>query len=266
MNRRRIELDNGTLNVVEEGRGDVLLLVHGFPLDHSMWSQQIAALRHDYRVVAPDLRGFGQSSPATVPLTMEQHADDLAQLLDKLEIVGPVHFCGLSMGGYIAWQFWKKYTQLARSLLFCDTKASADAEAAVRMRLAMAKRIEKEGHAFVPDAMLPKLVAARHLEEPTGVVEQLREMILNTAPASIAAGQRGMAERIDATAMLPKIDVPSLVLVGEHDSITTAEEMRTIAESLPEGRFVEILGAGHMAPMEEPAAVNKAMQEFLATA
>ncbi len=266
---KQIKLSDISIATIDEGAGDTLLLVHGFPLNHTMWHEQIAVLSERYRVIAPDLRGFGRSvyssasnTPAT--LSMEQHADDLAALLDSLGIEGPVHFCGLSMGGYIAWQFWRRHGERVRSLLLCDTRPSADTEEAAQGRLAMANRVLAAGNFFVSDAMLPKLVAPDHLREDSDVVSRIREMISGTAPESIAAAQRGMAERIDFTATLTDIDVPALVLVGEHDAITTAAEMRTIAEALPNGQFVEIPAAGHMAPMEEPAAVNAALQDFLA--
>ena len=273
---KKIDVGNGSLATLDEGTGDVLLLVHGFPLNHTMWREQITTLKEHYRVIAPDLRGFGQSndsaasSPTTAStaptLTMEQHADDLASLLDRLGIDGGVHFCGLSMGGYIAWQFWKKYAARVRSLILCDTRASADSEEAATGRLAMAERVLTDGTAFVADAMLPNLVAPRQLSGDSDVADRLRNMIESTSPESIAAAQRGMAARIDATHLLRDIDVPSLVLVGEHDAITTATEMQSIAEAIPGSRFATIPDAGHMAPMEEPAAVTMAIKDFLAMA
>lgn len=266
---KNIDIGDCSLATLDEGSGDVLLLVHGFPLDHTMWNEQIAALRERYRVIAPDLRGFGesgqmQSTSSTATLSMEQHADDLARLLDALGITEKVHFCGLSMGGYIAWQFWRKYAERVRSLLLCDTRASADTEEAAQGRLKMAERVVAEGNAFVAAGMLPKLLAPQKLSSDSDVIRRLRNMIENTSPESIAAAQRGMATRIDATDMLPNIDVPTLVLVGEHDAITTAEEMKSIADTIPGSQFVEIPAAGHMAPMEDPAAVSAAIQDFLA--
>jgi len=270
---KTIDLDGYRIATVDEGAGDVLLLVHGFPLDHTMWLEQVADLKADYRVVAPDLRGFGNNVEATEPLTMDQHADDLARLLDQLDIDSPVHFCGLSMGGYVAWEFWRRHRDRVRSLLLCDTRAGDDTAEAAEGRLAMAERVLNEGNAFAVDAMLPKLVAPRELNETprelnetSSVAQRLRQMIEKTSPASIASAQRGMAQRIDAQALLSDIDVPTLVVVGEHDAITTAAEMRDIAQAIPRSTFVEIPAAGHMAPLEEPAAVNRALREFLARA
>lgn len=269
---QRIDIGDGSLAVYDSGtpEGDAnrtLLLVHGFPLDHTMWRDQIDALDQSYRVIAPDLRGFGQSTLMAVSKTdtlgMEQHADDLAHLLDALGVDEPVHFCGLSMGGYIAWQFWRKYARRVRSLILCDTKATADSAEAAAGRLAMADRVLAEGNGFVADAMLPKLLAPQASSDNSDVAERLRTTIENTAPESIAAAQRGMAARIDANELLASIDVPTLVLVGQHDAITTADEMRSIAAAIAGSQFVEIPQAGHMAPMEASAETNPAIRDFL---
>ena len=124
----RVQVRDTELHVVDRGGGPVVLLVHGFPLSHRMWESQIAALSDRSRVIAPDLRGFGESAPLRNTedvLTMEQFADDLAAMLTVLGVGEPVVFCGLSMGGYIAWQFWRKYASRVRALVLCDTRAVA---------------------------------------------------------------------------------------------------------------------------------------------
>src|SRR5688500_5812427 len=124
-----ISIGSSSFHVLEQGRGQLLLLVHGFPLDHTMWRAQVSDLAQDHRVIAPDLRGFGQSSPITADdavVTMAQYADDLAALLCALNINEPVTFCGFSMGGYIAWQFAARHANQLGRLILCDTKAAAD--------------------------------------------------------------------------------------------------------------------------------------------
>ncbi len=120
----RINLEDITLNVIERGSGPPLLLVHGFPLDHQMWRGQIDELAEDFRVIAPDLRGFGASDATEGTVTMQQFADDLANLLDQLSVQQPVRLCGLSMGGYIAWQFWRRHGDRLSHLILCDTLRS----------------------------------------------------------------------------------------------------------------------------------------------
>ena len=248
---------------VDRGSGPPLLLVHGFPLDHSMWNAQIEALSADYRVIAPDLRGFGRSEVTPGKVTMQQLADDLAALLERLGVEEPVVFCGLSMGGYVAWQFWRRHRARVRGLILCDTRAVADTAEQAAGRLAMADRVVREGPAPLVAGMMPKLFARGAVEADHEVVESLRRVMLGSDPEGIAAAGRGMAERPDVTATLSRIDCPSLVIVGQLDAISTVEEMRRIAAAIPGARFVEIAGSGHMSPMEKPAEVSGAIADFL---
>ncbi len=262
-NIQRVTLRDMDTNVVDTGSGPVVLLVHGFPLDHSMWQHQLTGLDDSFRLIAPDLRGFGGSSGATDKLTMEQFADDLAELLDALRISEPVTFCGLSMGGYIAWQFAQRHAARLARLIVCDTRAAADTPDGARGRHELAERVLTEGSTMVADAMIPKLFAEQTRREQPALVAATQRIMSNTAPQAIAGALRGMAERPDVTSRLPRIEVPALVVCGEHDAIIPVQEMRTIAESLPHGRFVEIPEAGHMAPLENPTPVNAAIREFL---
>jgi pimeloyl-ACP methyl ester carboxylesterase len=261
---KTVKLHNATLNVVEAGSGPILLLVHGFPLDHSMWQHQLESLSDTYRVIAPDLRGFGASTGATDTMTMEQLADDMAELLDGLDIREPITFCGLSMGGYVAWQFWKRHVNRLSHLILCDTRAAADTEEAARGRLGMAQRVRDEGTAIIADAMLPKLFAEKTAREQPDLLDATRRVMLATAPVTVAGALCGMSKRADMTLELPKIGVPALVICGEQDVIVTVDEMRSMADALPHATFVEVPGRGHMAPLEDPQTVNAAIRKFLA--
>ena len=252
-----------TLNVVQRGQGKPLLLVHGYPLDHSMWSGQLEELSDQFRVIAPDLRGFGKSEVTRGTVTMAQMADDLAEWLEAQSIGEPVIFCGLSMGGYVAWQFALRHRGRLEKLILCDTKAVADSSEAAAGRLKTAEKVLAEGAAVAADALLPKLFAAKTFERQPQVLESTRQVILRTSPEGIAAALRGMAERPDVTAQLWQMNVPALVLCGQHDAISPPAEMQQIAARLPTARYVEIQGAGHMSPLEQPGAVNAAIRDFL---
>jgi len=255
------------LQLTETGdAGPPLLLVHGFPLDHTMWEGQLAELARQARVLAPDLRGFGNSEPAGESVLMEEYADDLAALLDVRGISEPVVFCGLSMGGYIAWQFFRRHRARLRGLILCDTRAAGDTAMAAQARLVNAQRALIEGVGFLADAMLEKLFAAETRQRRPELVEATRQVMLRASPRGVAAALRGMAARADVSAWLPTIDLPTLVICGREDAITNVEEMRGMAERLPQARFVEVAGAGHMAPLEQPQAVNEAICEFLGAA
>jgi 3-oxoadipate enol-lactonase len=267
MKTARISTDE--LAYIDRGAGHPVLLVHGFPLDHTMWDSQIESLSGHARVIAPDLRGFGQSKLGPVDpthgITMERYADDLAEFLDELNLGAdqPIVFVGLSMGGYIAWQFVRKYRSRLRGLALLDTRSLADTDEARSGRLKMADNVADWGSGRVAEMMGPKLVAPSAFEKKPAVVTALRSVVESTPPAAIAAAQRGLAARPDMTSFLPHIDVPTLVIVGDQDAISPPAEMQAIAAAIPNAEFVVIPDSGHMTTMENPEAVNAALTRFV---
>lgn len=252
------------LHYVQIGQGIPLLLVHGYPFDHTLWQPQMDGLSDIAQVIAPDLRGFGQSDAPDGIYTMEVYADDLAALLDTLKIE-PVVVCGLSMGGYIALAFWKKYTSHVRGLILVDTRAGADAPAARQGRLDMAEQVKQQGSKPAADVMLPRVLAEITHRSRPDLVEFAHAMMLRQSPAGIIGAQLGMAERADSTPMLPTIQVPTLVVFGDQDVITPAEtEGRSLAAAIPGAKLVVIPNAGHLSNLEQPQVFNVAVREFLA--
>jgi pimeloyl-ACP methyl ester carboxylesterase len=260
---KKITVNGISLAVHDEGSGPTILFVHGFPLSHTMWRPQLEAFATDHRVLAPDLRGFGESDVTEGTVTMEQHADDLMALLDELNVNEPIVLCGLSMGGYIAWQFQQQYSERLRALILCDTRAIADTPEGVENRKRLAKMVVENGSAAVASAMLPNLFSPVTSDRQQASIDELRETISATSPQGIAAASLGMAERPDATPLLPNIETPSLLIVGEDDGISTPKEMQTIADAMPNARLEVIPEAGHMSPLENPESVNTAIREFL---
>ena len=259
----RVEIPGATLNVLDVGQGTPILFVHGFPLDHTMWRFQVAELSNNYRCIAPDLRGFGLSTVTEGKVTMEQFADDMAALLDALQITQPVVVCGLSMGGCIAWQFARQHVQRLKALILCDTRAVPDSPEVAANRLKTAVDVVEQGSSIVANAMMPRLFAAETAQTQPALVDDLRQVILRTNPLGIAAAARGMAERADACPWLASISVPSLIIVCEHDVISTAAEMRTVAAAIPQSHIEVLPNAGHMAPLENASMTNAAMRTFL---
>ncbi|MEO0529058.1 MAG: alpha/beta fold hydrolase [Planctomycetota bacterium] len=264
-----IEVDGARLAFEDTGSpkpgAPTLLLVHGFPLSHAMWRAQIDGLKSVCRVVAPDLRGYGASSLGDWPTdgatpSLDRYADDLAALIEHLDTDGPVVFAGFSMGGYTAFAMLQRHADRFDALALIDTRAGDDTDEARATRLKMADKVSEWGAARVAELMRPKLFAPDTDEQ---IVQQTVELIASADPAAIAASQRAMAARPDSTPMLAEIDKPTLVVAGEHDALTPAAEMRGIAEAIPNARYVEIEGAGHMAPVEKPEAVNAALREFV---
>ena len=274
---KTLTVNGAGMATVDRGSGPPVLLVHGFPLDHSMWDAQIEALSSRFRVIAPDLRGFGpvgqppsaglQSAQpgAAVPqlVTMDRFADDLAALLDALGVGQRVVLVGLSMGGYVAFAFCRKYAARLRGLILCDTRAAADAPAAAAARHETADRVLREGPAPLADAMLPKLLAPQTLAQRPEIVAAVRKVILASDRRGIAAALRGMAQRPDFTPLLPQITCPTLVLVGQEDGLSTPDSMQALSRKIPGSQFVIISNAGHLPPLERPAETTAAIEAFL---
>jgi len=249
--------------LADQGTGRPVVLIHGFPMDHSIWVQQVQSLAPHYRVITPDLRGSGRSSVSPGKVTVEQWADDLAAMLDALKITEPIVLGGLSMGGYVAFRFFQAHRARLAGLILCDTKAAADTPQAAAGRLETAARLEREGGQFLADTMPPRLLAPATWDGKPKVVDCLRRIILAGDPVGYAATLRGLAERPDFTPLLPRIDCPALLIVGRQDAVSPVAEMNAMARAIPGAQIVEIDDAGHVTPLEAPREVSRAMEQFL---
>ena len=253
------------LGVAECGAGSPVVFLHGFPLDHSMWDSQLARIGRQHRAIAVDLRGFGSSEVTPGTTTMAQMADDVDALLVALSVAEPIVLCGLSMGGYVAFQFWKRRRPKLRALVLCDTRAMPDTPEAAAGRLKTADDVLANGTALLAEAMLPKLFAPGTFQTMPQTIEAARRTILAQRPAGIAAALRGMAQRQDSRNCLPEISVPTLVVVGQHDAISTVDEMQGLSGAILQSEFVVIPDSGHMTPLENAEAFNVALENFLAS-
>jgi pimeloyl-ACP methyl ester carboxylesterase len=228
-----------------------------------MWQYQYETLT-EFRSLAVDLRGFGRSGLAIDQLSLGQMADDLNDLLEAKIPGQSFIYVGLSMGGYIAWQFLQRPArQRLAALILCDTRAAADSKEIQRARRVSARRVLDEGPAVIIEPMLEKLFSPTTRQRSDDRIRATREVMLATEPAVIAAALQAMAERPDATKLLGQIDVPTLLICGQQDEITTASEMASMAERMPNAHLEVIPDAGHMAPLEQPELVNKAIRKFL---
>lgn len=239
---------------------DVLLLLHAFPLHSGMWSRQLRSLGDRWRVIAPDARGLGATNAPPEASTMEVLAEDVRALLEHLRIERAV-VAGLSMGGYVAFALHRLAPALFRGLVLCDTKAAADSDEARANRETFAKNALEKGLGWVADDMTPKLL--RKAPDPA-IVREVRELIGGGTPAGVAAAQRGMARRPDSSATLAAVSVPVLAIFGEEDGFTPPAEGERMAQAAKHGRFVAIPRAGHLPNLENPAAFDAALAEFLA--
>jgi len=244
-----------------------VLLVHGFPFHGGQWDAVVPTLARHARVIVPDLRGFGASAFGAGAKgeahSMDAHADDLASLLEELGVSEPVTLVGFSMGGYVSFSFWRRHRERVRALALCNTRAIADTSEVAAGRATMAARALVEGATPVVESMLPRLLAPETLATRPDVVSSVRALMEVAPPAGIAAALRGMAVRADSTALLPTIDVPTLVVVGEHDAISSPAEMRGIAAAIPRSRTVELPRCGHMSTHEAAAELAGALEVFV---
>lgn len=251
------KIGEATIHWREAGSGDrVLVLLHAFPLNSAMWEAQLAAVaREGWRVIAPDARGFGASGPVPDVLGMETIAGDTAGLLDALGVKKAV-IAGLSMGGYAAFELWRRRRDLFRGLVLADTRAGADDEKGKANREAFAKNALERGIGWVAEEMPPKLVKRAG--------DAARTILSTSAPAAVAAAQRGMARRPDSKETLASIDVPTLIVVGSEDGLTPPADAKAMQSAIRGSTLVEIPGAGHLANLDAPEEFTAALRTFLA--
>ena len=250
-------------HVCEKENAPTIVFVHGFPLDHTMWLGQLPLVEHA-NLLMPDLPGFGASDPLAGEPTMRRYADAVANLLNRLGISKAV-FCGLSMGGYIGWEFAIHYRELLNGLICCNTRAGGDDELTARAREIAARQVLQDGTEPVALAMREKLFSEFTLTKNVELVNSVVETIRRTDVTTVAAAQRAMARRSDHCENLAAIDVPALVVAGLEDVITPAPQMMEMSFLLGDGSatFVEIADAGHLAPSEQADVFNRAILHWL---
>jgi len=244
------------------GEGPPVVLLHPFPANHKVWLPAAELLAGRYRLILPDLRGHGQSGVGTDPATMEKHAADLLRLLDASG-VGKAVFAGVSIGGYVLFEFWRRHRERASGLILSDTRAGADNEEGRANRLKAADDVEKQGPVSFIDSMIPKLLGDTTRTARPDLVERARRMMLEMPAAGIAAVQRGMAARPDSVADLKTINVPTLVMVGAEDILTPLSEAESMQRQIGGSHLHTIPRAGHYAVFEQHEAAGRAIRGFL---
>ena len=257
----KARLADVTLGLVMRGRGTPLLFVHGFPLNKAMWQTQVTDLSADFQVIAPDLRGHGQSDAPPGDYSMELFADDLNALLDHLD-VPKVVFAGLSMGGYVAFAFYKRHKERVAGLILADTRAEADSPEGKAGREKMRETVLSSGAEKVAGDLAGRMLAPLTVQSNPELLERVRRMMAGTPIHGYAGDLRALANRVDSTALLPTIPCPTLVIVGAQDVVTPPADAARMAAAIPKAKLVTIADAGHLSPMEQPAAFNKAVRDF----
>lgn len=258
----KVEVNGIKIDCRDEGEGVPILFLHAFPLNQTMWDDQVGVLREMYRAITLDLRGFGRSGFASSPHSIEQMASDVRSLMKALGIDRAV-LVGLSMGGYISLAFYRSYPECVRALVLADTRASADTEDARARRIKSAEKAEREGSRSIADDVVPVLLGRSTLSTRPDLIALTREMIEANSPAGISAAQRAMAARRDSTDLLGTINIPTLILVGSEDSLTPPAEAEAMHRAIRGSRLRVIEGAGHLSNLEQPREFNTALAEFI---
>lgn len=243
---KKIQVNNITLAYEKLGSGAPLMLVHGFPLDHTIWNETAHLLDTDFDVILPDLRGFGQSTTVETPYTMSDMADDLAGLLDHLGLDRAV-FVGHSMGGYVCLAFAKKYPQRVSGLGLVASQAAADSPERKAGRYQTAGDVSQKGVGIVAEGMTPKLSA------DSAVQAYVRPLMERQTPAAVMGALKAMAEREDTLMSLSAAVFPVNLIHGDEDVLIPIERAQEIKAALPSARLTALKGIGHMPMMESPS-------------
>jgi len=252
-----LTFDGVRLAVRDEGRGPAIVLVHGFPLAKETWDAQVRMLARRARVVSFDLRGLGGSSVPPGPYLMETLAGDLAALLDGLEI-DRAAIVGHSLGGYVAFAFYRMFAERCRALGIVCSRASADDAATAAGRYELADRAESAGIGPVVDAFVPRYFAPGTYSDRPELVEMVRAIVAATDPRGAASMLRGMAARVASTDLFEEIDVPTTIVAGKEDRIVALAEAQAMATGIRGARLV-VLDCGHFPQLEAPAALDAAI-------
>jgi len=244
------------------GSGPPVVLLHPFPANRDLWKPAAQALVSHYRVILPDLRGHGDSGIGEGPASMEKHAADIARVLDHQEVRRAV-FVGVSIGGYVLFEFWRKYRARVEALVLCNTKAHADTSDARSGRLQAAADVMERGTEPFFESMLPKLIGKTTRSTRPDLVEGALRMMRKMSAEDVALVQRGMADRQDSVETLKTIDVLTLIVTGDEDVLTGVAEAELMRQNIPGSQMKVIAKAGHYSPWEQPEVVGKLVRQFV---
>ncbi len=258
----RVKSDDAEIAYWSLGDGPPVLLLHPFPVNHKFWLPVAEQLSTRYRLILPDLRGHGESGIGEGPATMEKHAADIARVMDDAE-VGRAPLIGVSIGGYAIFEFWRKYRGRAAAFGLCNTKAPSDNADARAGRLQAAIEVIDRGTDSFFQSMLQKVLAKSTRENRPDLVDEALRMMNEMSPEDVAQVQRGMAARPDSTDTLKTINVPTLLITGDEDTLTGVNETSFMQQHIRGSQMKVIPKGGHYSPWEQPQEATKLLRQFL---
>jgi 3-oxoadipate enol-lactonase len=258
----RLRSDDAEIFYEIRGSGAPVVLLHPFPCDHEFWNPVAPALDSRYRLILPDLRGHGDSGIGEGPAFMAKHASDVARVLDAAGVAKAV-FIGCSIGGYILFEFWRRFRERITAIALCDTRPQADTADARSNRLRAAAAVLEQGTEPFLDTMIPKLMGTTTLTTRPDLVDGARAMMRKMSAEDISLVLRGMGERPDSVADLKAIHVPTLIAIGEEDVLSTVADGELMRRNIRGSQLKVIPKAGHYAPWEQPEAAGTVLRQFL---
>lgn len=246
------------------GTGAPVVLLHPFPVHHEFWLPAANSLTSRFQLILPDLRGHGESSAGEGPATMEKHAADIVRILDHMEI-GRVPLVGVSVGGYAIFEFWRRHRGRVAGLALINTKAPADSPEARAARLQTAAEVLERGTEPFFESMVPKLMGESTRASRPDLADGALRMMRKMSAASVAQVLQGMAERPDSVPDLKTINVRTLLITGDEDTLTGPPEAELMRQNIAGSELKIVRHAGHYSPWEQPAEVGKLLRQFLET-
>jgi 3-oxoadipate enol-lactonase len=258
----RVRSDDVEIFYEIRGSGPPVVLLHPFPCHHEFWNPVAEALDSRYRLILPDLRGHGDSEIGEGPALMQKHAGDVARVLDAAG-VAKAAFVGCSIGGYILFEFWRRFRERVTSLALCDTRPQSDTADGRANRLKAAAAVLEQGTEPFIESMIPKLMGRTTVSTRPDLVDGARAMMRKMSAEDISLVLRGMAERPDSVADLKAINVPTLIVIGEEDVLSTVADGELMRQNIARSELKVVPKAGHYAPWEQPELVGKVLRQFL---
>ena len=257
-----IKSDDAQISYEILGDGPPVVLLHPFPANHELWLPAAQQLAPRYRVILPDLRGHGDSGVGEGPATMPKHAADISRVLDDAK-VGRAAFAGVSIGGYVLFEFWRRNRDRVSALALIDTKAAPDTPEGRAGRLQSAADVLERGVEPFIESMLPKLLGETTRRARPDLVEAAQKMMLKMSPEDISLVLKGMAKRPDSVSTLKTVNVPTLILVGDEDTLTPVADAELMKQNISGSQMKVIQKAGHYAVSEQPEETGKVLRQFL---
>ncbi|MSR06256.1 MAG: alpha/beta fold hydrolase [Gemmatimonadetes bacterium] len=255
-------LGDRQLTIDLKGDGPGILFIHGFPMDRTLWRPLVAGLP-GWRRMAPDLPGFGLSDAfPDGTATIARYADDMVRVLDDQRVDRAV-VCGLSLGGYVAFQLWRAHPDRVRAFVLISTRAEGDNPDGRTKRNEMIEQIRTDGVRGLADTFFPRLLAAATVKAEANVAGHVRTMLLDNQVGGLEAAVAAMRDREDSTQLLSTVSVPSLIVAGSEDVLIPGGTSRALAVGIKGSRFETVMGAGHVAPLEQPDATVEIVSDFL---